>query len=203
MLPSLSARPFCMRVITFFAVAFLLNASASAAPPASRFGGGMSVYFQYADMAGDYGRLHGLAWGLGGLLHFNLTNHFRLGGMGSTYRLGYESPGLAGSYLDMGYGGLTAEFCLPVPIGRFALGIMAGGGRITNLHVLSRTPGDSVAAHYESHAAMLASPILSYEHSLTRAMSLLIRLDYPVAMHNGNATTFGSPGLRIGIVFNK
>ncbi|HUI92440.1 MAG TPA: hypothetical protein VLX68_09365 [Chitinivibrionales bacterium] len=163
----------------------------------------MTAYAQYADIAGDYGHMRGMAWGLGGLLQFNLTSHFRIGCIGSTYSLDYQSPGLSGSYLDMGYGGLTFEFCLPTAFGRFSLGAMAGGGGITNLHVLSRTPDDTVSAHYESHAAMLASPILTYEFWLTKAISFLGRLEYLVAMHEGKVSTLGGPGFRIGIMFNK
>jgi hypothetical protein len=192
-----------MRFFTFFTILFLFTTSLLAAPPASRFGGGMTGYFQYADIANGYGRMRGLAWGLGGLLHFNCTSHFRLGCMGSTYRLDYKSPGLPGSYVDMGYGGLTAECCIPTALGRFSLGAMAGGGGITSLHVLSRTPGDTVSAHYQSHGAMLASPILTYECPMTKSIALLARLEYLVALHGGNVSLFGSPGLRVGIIFNK
>lgn len=169
----------------------------------SRFGGGMTGYFQYANMPITDGKTHGLAWGLGGILNYNLARNFRISCMGSTYRLGYESPGGKGSYVDMGYGGLGLEYCIPVTSGNLAFGFMFGGGKMTNLFVWTRTPDDSISARYESDGIMICAPMISYEHALTKAVFVLIRIDYLSGIHDRAAFAFGSPGLRIGIIFNK
>ena len=185
------------------AVALFLASSPRADAADARFGGGMGAHFQYADMESGAGRLKGLAWGLGGILHYRFGNHFRVGSMGSTWHLSYSTPGLAGSYQDFGYGGLTAEFCLRVKTGWAAIGIMAGGGRGTNLNVRSRAPGDSITARYSSFSAMVAAPTLSYEHSLTKVISVLVLVDYLIAIHDGSVQPLGSPGLRLGFVFGR
>ena len=169
----------------------------------SHFGGGMTGYFQYASMPTTDGRIHGLAWGLGGILNYDLSRNFRVSCMGSTYRVGYENPGMNGSYIDMGFGGLCLEYCVPVKSDNVAFGFMVGGGRKTNLFVFSKMPGDSISARYGSEGIMMGAPMISYEHALTKAIFALIRIDYLAGFHNGSVVTFGSPGLRIGIIFKK
>jgi hypothetical protein len=169
----------------------------------SHFGGGMTGYFQYADIPKTDGQIRGLAWGLGGILNYNLSRDFRASCMGSTYRLGYESPGMKGSYMDMGYGGLCLEYCIPLKSDNFALGFMLGGGRMTNLFVWSRTSDDSISARYESNGIMICSPVVSYEHALTKTIFFLIRIDFLTGYHDGTVFTFGGPGMRIGTIFKK
>lgn len=183
------------------AAAVLLSARSLSAAP--RFGGGMTAYFNYADMPVSEGRIYGLGWGLGGILNCGLSDNFRIGCMGSTYRLDYSNPGARGSYIDMGYGGLCAEYCIPVTTGRCALGLMLGGGEETNLHIWTAAGGDSISARYGSFGMMIGAPMISYEHALTKAIFALVRIDYLVGFHNGTFETFGSPGLRVGIIFNK
>ena len=54
----------------------------------------MTAYFNYADMPVSEGRIYGLGWGLGGILNCALSDNFRIGCMGSTYRLDYGSHGV-------------------------------------------------------------------------------------------------------------
>jgi hypothetical protein len=169
----------------------------------SRFGGGMTGYFHVASIRKADDRIRGLAWGLGGILNYNVSRNFRVGGMGSTYRLGYENPGMKGSFIDMGFGGLCLEYCIPIKADKVALGLMVGGGRVTNLHIWSKRPADSISARYESYGILIGAPIVSYEHALTKVISALIRLDYPAGFHDGRFFLLGSPGLRVGILFNK
>lgn len=169
----------------------------------SRFGGGMTGYFHYADIEDADGRIRGLAWGLGGILNYTVSRNFRVSGMGSTYRLGYENPGMNGSYRDMGFGGLCLEYCVSIKTDKAAIGFMVGGGRVTNLHILSKGPMDGISARYESKGIMIGAPMLSYEHALTKVVYALIRLDYPVGFNDGEVYALGGPGLRVGIVFDK
>jgi hypothetical protein len=189
-------RMFLLALISFLMLAYQILAE-------SGFGGGMTGYFQYANMPTTDGQIHGLAWGLGGILNYNLSRNFRVSCMGSTYRVAYENPGMKGSYIDIGYGGLCLEYCVPVKSDNVAFGLMFGGGRKTNLFVLSKMPADSISARYESDGIMIGAPMISYEHSLTKAIFALIRIDYLAGFHYGEVFTFGSPGLRIGIIFKK
>lgn len=169
----------------------------------NRFGGGMGVHFQYADIQTDYGEPEGLAWGLGGRFHFNIGQHFRIGTLGSTWQLSYHNPGLQGSYYELGYGGLTAEYLLPLLSGRIGLGVLVGGGVVTNLHVISKNSLDSISAVYKHFPTMIFSPMLTYEYPLTKIISVMGTLDYLMGNHLGNNQRTGSPGLRVCVIFNK
>jgi hypothetical protein len=195
---NLCIQPKLFHLITIFFLLFVYQGLAE-----SRFGGGMTGYFQYANMPITDDQIRGLAWGLGGILNYNLSRNFRVSCMGSTYRLGYESPGMKGSYMDLGYGGLCLEYCIPVKSDNLAFGLMFGGGKMTNLFVWSKMPEDSIFARYESDGIMIGTPIISYEHALTKAVFALLRIDYLAGFRDGAVFTFGSPGLRIGIIFKK
>ncbi|MBN1130716.1 MAG: hypothetical protein JXA71_17135 [Chitinispirillaceae bacterium] len=169
----------------------------------SRFNGGMTGYFQYAAMAKSDGHIRGLAWGLGGILNFQLSPQFRVSTIGSTYRLRYQDPAKKGSFLEMGYGGMGLEYCVPVRSDNIALGFMAGGGRLTNLFIRSRSSNDSISARYESNGIMIVAPAVSYERALSKTVFFLIRTEYLICFHDGELFTTGSPGARAGIVFKK
>jgi hypothetical protein len=168
-----------------------------------RFGGGMTGYFQYADVTTVHGNPAGLAWGLGGRAHFYLGKLLRVGGMGSTWRLGYSTRAGDDSFLTMGYGGLTADFVLELPVGRVTLGAFGGGGRMHNLHIYARTVDDTVSAAYDSYATMLVAPQATYEFPLTKSINLVGILDWLVGTHIGIGHSTGYPAVRIGIIFNK
>jgi len=79
--------------------AMVMLVSILRADSAPRFGGGMTGYFQYADVATIHGNPSGFAWGLGGRAHFYLARHLRVGWMGSTWRLGYGTDAGDDSFL--------------------------------------------------------------------------------------------------------
>ena len=185
------------------ALIFLLVLSGLSRATEHRFGGGMGAYFQYADIQSDYGQLKGLAWGLGGRLHFNLGKHFRVGGLGSTWHLSYQAPGLKGSYYDLGYGGLTAELVCHISSARIGLGVLAGGGAATNLHVVSQNASDRISAIYTHSPTIIFAPMLTCEYPLTKVISVMATLDFLMGNHLGTNQRLGSPGLRVGMLFNR
>lgn len=180
---------------------FFISLSAKSNTPF--LSGGMGVLLQYASVATDNGTAAGPAWGIGGRLHFYLGSHFRFGAMGSTWKLGYDSPGLKGSYYDIGYGGITAEYSWRFYSFRLSLGGMFGGGGITNLHVVSQGPDNYINAVYDTHPTMLFSPMVTFEHSLTKHMALMAMAEFLTGNRLGNNHMVGYPSLRLGFLFNR
>lgn len=168
-----------------------------------RFGGGMGCLFQYASVQTGYGSLRGLGWGIGGRLHFYLGNHVRIGAMGSTWNLGYDSPGLKGSYYDLGYGGLTAEYGWRFLASRISFGALLGGGGITSLHVVSEDADHNITGLYKSYGTAIYSPMVTFEQSLTKQMALMLVAELLVGNRLGNSQILGYPGLRLGFLFNR
>ena len=168
-----------------------------------RFGGGMGCLFQYASVQTGYGSLRGLGWGIGGRLHFYLGDHVRVGAMGSTWNLGYDNPGLKGSYYDLGYGGLTVEYGWRFFFSRISFGAVLGGGGITSLHVVSKDTSNNISAVYKSYSTAIYSPMVTFEQSLTKQMALMLVAEFLVGNRLGDNQMLGYPGLRVGVLFNK
>ena len=168
-----------------------------------RFGGGMGCLFQYASVQTDHGSLNGLGWGIGGRLHFYLGDHVRVGAMGSTWGLGYDNPGLKGSYYDLGYGGLTVEYGWRFFFSRISFGAVFGGGGVTSLHVTANNADGTISAVYKSYPTAIYSPMVTFEQSLTKQMALMIVAEFLVGNRLGDNQMLGYPGLRVGFIFNK
>jgi hypothetical protein len=189
-------------ILTAFLMIALLS-PVSAKENSPMFGGGMGVLLQYSSVPTDNGTLSGPAWGIGGRLHFYLGDHFRIGAMGSTWNLGYDSPGQKGSYYDFGYGGLTLEYGWRFYSCRLSLGGTFGGGAITNLHIIAAGSNEAINAIYDRHSTMVYSPMLTFEYSLTKQMALMVMAEYLIGNRLSSNQTFGYPALRIGFLFNR
>ena len=83
---------------------FLTEVKAQDTDKSVSFTGGMFV--QPSIYLSDVPGHDGFSFGLGGMLKFQMTDHFFLGGAGGTMHRNYETYGSENSYLDLGYGGL-------------------------------------------------------------------------------------------------
>jgi hypothetical protein len=191
------------RLSASFFILLFSAASLFARGDSPRFGGGMGVLFQYASVQSDYGSLNGLGWGIGGRLHFYIGDHFRVGAMGSTWSLGYDNPGLKGSYYDLGYGGLTVEYGWRFFFSRISFGALFGGGGVTSLHVTSKDTDNNIIAVYKSYPTAIYSPMVTFEQSLTKQMALMVVAEFLIGNRLGDNQMLGYPGLRVGFIFNK
>ena len=145
---------FCKIIFPVFFLSVLINETTA---QKLSFGGGMGCQFQYANISTDYAEVSGLAWGIGGRLHCNIGNHYRIGGLGSTWGLSYSQK----SYFKMGYGGLTAEYVIKLNSSRIALGVLLGGGNITNLQVKAATPDGNVIEIYKTYSTSIFAPMFT------------------------------------------
>jgi hypothetical protein len=189
--------------IVLIAVSVCYAGSISGAPEHRLFGGGMALQAGYVRIGNEFGSPQGVVKGLGGRLHFYLGNHWRVGGGGAAVSFGYKAPGLDGSYVRLGYGGITAEATGQRGRWRYSAGVLAGGGAFDNLHLISETGGGRYEAVLDHRATMIVSPLLTLERSMTDAISLMIAADFLWGPHLGDRHHLGGPKVHFGVLFNK
>ncbi len=167
------------------------------------FGGGMAVQAGYVRLENRFGPFSGVMRGLGGKLHFYLGRYLRLGGGGASVSLPYEQPGLGGSYVAIGYGGVTAEATIPLKQWRISAGVLGGGALYTNMHLINRDASGEYQSLFIRSGSLLLSPILTVERSLTGAITLMGMVDYLWGPHLGDRRHLGGAKVHVGVLFNK
>lgn len=167
------------------------------------FGGGMAIQAGYTSLENEFGNFDGVIFGMGGRLYFYLGKLIRIGGAGAAVKLLYEDPGLKESYVRIGYGGLTAEFTWRLGDWQISPGLLIGGAGFSNLHVISKSGGDTVDAFLDHRTTLVLSPIITLERSLTDAISLMGMIDYLWGPDLGDKQHLGGPKVHIGVLFVK
>ena len=125
------------------------------------FSGGMAVQGGYTSLENPYGEFSGAMLGLGGRLHFYLGKVFRLGGGGAAVKVSYEKPGLEGSYVRIGYGGITIELTRQFSNWQVSGGLLFGGAGFNNLHIISRANDGTANSFLDDRTTLLMSPIVT------------------------------------------
>ncbi|PLX00951.1 MAG: hypothetical protein C0594_14935 [Marinilabiliales bacterium] len=165
------------------------------------FGGGMFIETGYWKVSTLYGDASGSPLGIGGKLHFQLSKHYRIGMMGAKTTLNYINIGLEGSYLQLGYGGLTGEAVYEKGDVIITGGFLFGGASINNLHLLNKTVPESVySAQINHYTSLIFSPIVSVEYAATEKISLTLICDYLMGDKIAEDTKLG-PKFRFGVIF--
>jgi len=167
------------------------------------FGGGMAVQGGYVSFENTYGEFSGAMLGLGGRLHFYLGKLFRLGGGGAAVKLSYEEPGLDGSYVRIGYGGITVELTRQFSNWQVSGGLLFGGAGFNNLHIISKANDGTANSFLDDRSTLLLSPIVTVERSLSSSISLMAMIDYLWGPELGKKKHLGGPKVHIGVLFNK
>jgi hypothetical protein len=167
------------------------------------FSGGMAGHFGYSSIKNNYGEYNGPAFGLGGLVNFYIHKNFRIGSGGASNWMNYETNGPTGSYMKLGYGGVTAELSFPIKKWRISSGLLTGGGSYKNLHIISINTQNQQIVDYIEEGTFIISPLISVERELGESIKLFCMGDFLIGSGISQNGNFGGPMFLIGILFRK
>jgi hypothetical protein len=165
------------------------------------FSGGMMIHLGYSMAANSYGSVDGLVAGLGGRLHFEKIPYFRFGMGGAATEVSYSGPGLEGSYMRIGYGGLIVEAWYKVSFFKVALGLLAGYGGIKNLHIVSSSSGTQTVSYYDYNSWVFI-PMVTMEFFVTKKFAVTVIFDWMMGTNIGSGFNYG-PRAHVGVLFYR
>lgn len=167
------------------------------------FSGGMAFHIGYSNIENQEGEFGNTAFGIGGLLHFYFLEIFRIGAGGASSWMNYNTNGPDGSYMKLGYGGITIEFSKPYHEWRFSTGVLLGGGSYKNLHIISMNENGINSSIYVDKGTFIFSPLLSTERNINESIKVFATMDFLIGPNISNKNHFGGPKLLIGVLFRK
>lgn len=199
-----------IRQILIAAVLLLVCAGSTAAQPPqdkalfrNSFGGGMMLNAGW--LFGDIEQLQyeagGFTTGIGGQVKVGLGEHFRIGSEG--YVLSAPRMG-NGSYIELGWGGVLADFCWRK--GRFIpyLGFTVGGGSRKVFLMFEGSGSDWLPegkTFFNRQAFMAIAPFAGMEFALTESMHLNFNLQWLNALSSSGRLLPSGPCLQVGFSF--
>jgi hypothetical protein len=193
------------RILLFFVISVtLLNTSFSQSENTKKvFAGGMFLQIgQYLPQTNTYEREKGISYGLGGLLKFNISEHFMIGTTGGNIQRNYTTPESEFSYISLGYGGLLFGWTSQKEKFKYSLTTSAAMGKKSQLHILSQTGNTLNNANYKENLSWLIVPGLSMEYFMTEKLSLFLTMDFFTGF-NQSEIDFLIPSARFGVLFNR
>ncbi|PKP19758.1 MAG: hypothetical protein CVU05_10660 [Bacteroidetes bacterium HGW-Bacteroidetes-21] len=137
------------------------------------FVGGMFYGSGYYSMTNSYTDATGFTSCLGGRLSFFAGSKFLIGGRGNSVTLRYNEP----SYYRIGSGGLAASYVLNKDPLLIFIGVFGGGGRIRNIHAISKQ-GDYYLTDISSDSFFFVAPEITVSYRLTDKIGLTFIADY-------------------------
>lgn len=167
------------------------------------FSGGMAFHIGYSSIENSEDKYSGPAFGIGGLLHFYVLDFLRIGSGGASSWMNYETNGPDGSYMKLGYGGITIEFSKPIQKWRLSTGVLLGGGTYKNLHLISKDDDEIIRSKYTDKGTFIFSPLISIERNINESIKTFATLDFIVGPNISNLKHFGGPKLLLGVLFRK
>lgn len=167
------------------------------------FSGGMAGHFGYASIENSHGEYNGPAFGLGGLVHFYVHKLIRIGTGGASTWMNYEANSINGSYMRLGYGGISTEFSMPLNKWRFSAGLFFGGGSYKNLHIISEDAAGHKIVDYIDRGTLIYSPLISIERKIGTSIKLFCLADFLMGPNLNLKGNFGGPKFLVGILFRK
>jgi hypothetical protein len=148
----------------------------------------------------DY-RVSHAGMGLGGRAAINVTPYLRIGGMGFRSSCTYETPVEKRNFIEITFGGITAEYLLTLNKLSFSTGICGGGGHVNHLHTVTvGTPYSTV--FFISKGTLIIQPFVTSEFKLTNRISASIMLDWLFTKALAQSYSFG-PAVHAGILFGR
>jgi hypothetical protein len=169
--------------------------------PRGRFiNGGMFYHLGAGFVALPYGEVRGLSSGVGGRLAFTILPGFRIGGMGFNTGFDFKSAG-NGSYVNLRFGGLTAEYGRSIGSGRISLGMLLGGGVLRTLFIHEMIDGRAIVS-LDKFGTMIAMPMLIGEVPLGEKISVALMGDWILGSRIAAGHSYG-PRFHLGMLFNR
>lgn len=122
-------------------------------------------------------KAEGMPTGIGGAIHFHIGKHFRIGTEGFSSNLNIMDNG---SYIQAGWGGITANWRWQFGRWYAFFGATAGGGSVRSLLMFEGNTSDwipesDITLHKE--AFMLIDPYIGIEYALTDKVHLIAKLN--------------------------
>ncbi|MBI4977906.1 MAG: hypothetical protein HZC28_10500 [Spirochaetes bacterium] len=191
-----------MKKIAAVMISLLISASSAPLLTAPFLNGGMFYHAGYGDVRSPFGDISGLSAGLGGRLAFSVLPWLRAGGMGFASGFDYNGPGLPGSYCSIGAGGATVEAFTAFGPVVCSIGMLAGGGTIRQLHIISNQSAGVSTVSYTSTGTFIAVPFCIIEMPVTPAFSIAVMADWLFGTRIISGSSYG-PRVHLGILFNR
>lgn len=164
-----------------------------------QYRGGMQYHVRYIHVELPEHTVSKAGSGLGGRLAFAVTPYLRIGGMGfnssCTFSNGIEKQ----NFIEIGYGGISAEGLIPISRVTLSAGICAGGGSLNYLYAVA-TDDPYKTVRYDTKGTMIFSPFITIEYSLTKRIYAVVMSDWLFADALPDNISIG-PALHLGIVF--
>ena len=164
------------------------------------FCGGMLYQVGWSQISTYQGEISGLSTGLGGKLAFYIVPSFRIGAMGFSNSLRYDtSLHTPSSYITLGAGGITMEMVWNTEVFRIVPGLMLGGGSFEYLNIISGDSEEKIV-NYDKYPSFLFVPSLSLEIPISNKISTVLMADWIFGNSVISGNNYG-PTLRLGILF--
>ncbi len=168
--------------------------------------GGMMVHAGYLNGCDNpFGyEVDGLTIGIGGLLKFHLTEHFRIGTEGYVSTVGLREGVAEGSYNKLFWAGALCDWYWKW--GRFYpyIGATVGGGVETSYYMFEGSGKDwepEANAVFHKEPVFVIDPFMGVDYELKHSMRLTLRFDYLVSFNSFGANHPSGPRLYFGFVF--
>ena len=169
----------------------------------NRYGGGM-LFLQpgYTDSANRHQNIHGLSFGLGGILRFYFYDWLTAGIYGGTQKTKYSSGNSESSYINLGYGGPFIGLSRKSGKFRYTISAFAGKGTIRNLHIESQDNNMLTEAYFYKNPAMVFSPIISLDYALSQILNLTFQTTL-ISARSDDINKLFNPAIQIGVLFSR
>lgn len=191
-----------MKRIALALLFVLLCFSVSAQEENSSFSFTGGMFVQGGMLMNDSGIESGVTTGLGGLLKFQLSEHFFLGTSGGTMKRNYTTPGSEFSYIDIGYGGLLGGWYHQTDNWRFSVHCFAGMGSQSQLHIPDQVGNNLRFSSYSEQLIWLVSPAIGSEFFVSDKIAFLLQMELFSGFYQ-TEHLFLMPEIRFGVLFNR
>lgn len=151
----------------------------------------------------------GGTFGLGGALRVHLWKHLRVGGEGFVSTMNSGTTNMKhvlkeGSYIRTGFGGVAIDACWRKEKVWPYIGGSIGGGAMRSLYVLEGSQDDWAAedaAYLHKTPFMYVNPYVGLDWCMTKKVHMTFRIDWMVALHEGDVVKPTGPKLLVGFMF--
>ena len=151
----------------------------------------------------------GGSFGLGGSLRVHLWKHLRVGGEGFVSTMNSATTDMKhilqdGSYIRTGWGGLVLDACWRKEKVWPYIGGSMGGGAMRSLYLLEGSQDDWIAedaAWLHKTSFFYINPYVGIDWCLTQKVHMTFRMDWLLALSQGDLVMPTGPRLLVGFMF--
>jgi hypothetical protein len=190
---------FLILIVSFFIAIYAFSQNINK----NRYSGGMLIFqLGYTNSANRHQNIHDLSFGLGGILRFYFYDFLTAGIYGGTQKTKYSSTSSESSYINLGYGGPFIGLSRKAGKFRYTISAFVGKGTIRNLHIESQNNNMLTEAYFYKNSAMVFSPIISLDYSLSQILNMTFQTTLITAKSDDKNTLY-NPSFQIGVLFSR